>query len=206
MDSEAAKEVVRRGYDALSARYDEAYEGETKYSDWLAEILARLGDGSQVLDLGCGSGVPVVATVSGAGHRVTGVDLSGVQVERARERVPAATFVQGDATKLELPAGSFDAVLSFYALIHIPVEEQRELLRRIAGWLRPGGLFVATVGATAWTGAEENWLGGDAPMWWSHSDAATTRTWIEEAGLVVEREEFVPEGAGGHTLLWAHRP
>ncbi|MEU0092935.1 class I SAM-dependent methyltransferase [Kribbella sp. NPDC006257] len=205
MDGEAGKDVVRRGYDALSARYDEAYDGESKYGDWLTEILARLGDGSQVLDLGCGSGVPVAATLSGAGHRVTGVDLSGVQVERARERVPAATFVQGDATKLVLPAASFDAVLSFYALIHIPVDEQRELLHRIADWLRPGGLFVATVGATAWTGAEENWLGGDAPMWWSHPDAATTRTWIEEAGLVVEREEFIPEGAGGHTLLWAYR-
>jgi SAM-dependent methyltransferase len=205
VDNEAAKNVVRQGYDALSARYDDAYEGETKYGDWLVEILARLGARRQVLDLGCGSGVPVAATLSDAGHQVTGVDLSGVQVERARGRVPGATFVQADATRLELPAASLDAVLSFYALIHIPVDEQRQLLQRIAEWLRPGGLFVATVGAIAWTGAEENWLGGGAPMWWSHSDAATTRTWIEAAGFVVEREEFVPEGASGHTLLWAHR-
>jgi len=205
VDNETAKDVVRRGYDALSARYDEAFDGETKYGDWLDEILTRLPSHSRVLDLGCGSGVPVALTLTESGHQVTGVDLSEVQVSRARTRVPAATFIQADATKLNLPAASFDAVLSFYALIHIPLDEQQPLLDRIAEWLHPGGLFVATVGSTAWTGAEQNWLGGDAPMWWSHADAATTRIWIEGAGFVVEREEFVAEGSGGHTLLWASR-
>jgi ubiquinone/menaquinone biosynthesis C-methylase UbiE len=205
VDNETAKDVVRRGYDALSARYDEAYGGKTKYRDWLDEILARLPRHSRVLDLGCGSGVPVALTLTESGHQVTGVDLSEVQVSRARTRVPAATFIQADATKLNLPAASFDAVLSFYALIHIPLDEQQALLHRVAEWLRPGGLFVATVGSTAWTGAEQNWLGGDVPMWWSHADASTTRIWLERAGLVVEREEFISEGAGGHTLLWSNR-
>ncbi|WP_328333124.1 class I SAM-dependent methyltransferase [Kribbella sp. NBC_00382] len=205
MDNEAAKELVRRGYDALSARYDEAFAGETKYGPLLEELLGRLAGPSRVLDLGCGSGMPVALTLAEAGHQVTGVDISEVQVERARERVPAATFVQADAAQLELPAAGFDAVVCLYALIHIPVDEQQELLRRIGEWVRPGGLFVATVGAGAWTGSEENWLGGEVPMWWSHADAGTTRGWVEEAGFVVEREEFVPEGAGGHALLWAVR-
>ncbi|MGW7682894.1 methyltransferase domain-containing protein [Kribbella sp. NPDC054772] len=205
MDNEAAKDVVRRGYDAVSVRYDEAYGSETKYGDWLEEILTRLPRRGRVLDLGCGSGVPVALVLAEAGHEVTGVDISEVQVSRARARVPAATFIQADATKLNFPAASFDAVLSFYALIHVPLDEQEVLLQRVAEWLRPGGLFVATVGATAWTGAEENWLGGDAPMWWSQADVSTTRTWIEHAGLQVEREEFVPEGDGGHTLLWTIR-
>ncbi|MFI1290594.1 hypothetical protein ACH4VM_19265 [Streptomyces sp. NPDC020792] len=51
--------------------------------------------------------------------------------------------------------------------------------------------FVATVGHGEWTGTEENWLGGGAPMWWSHADAATNRAWITQAGLVVENEEFI---------------
>ena len=205
MDNETAKGVVRRGYDALSTRYDEAYGGESKYVDWLVEILTRLSTHSRVLDLGCGSGVPAALALTEAGHQVTGVDLSEVQVSRARTRVPAATFIQADMTTLNLPAASFDAVLSFYALIHIPLDEQQPLLDRVAQWLRPGGLFVATVGSTAWTGAEQNWLGGDVPMWWSHADASTTRTWLERAGLVVEREEFVAEGTSGHTLLWSNR-
>ncbi|TDD54166.1 class I SAM-dependent methyltransferase [Kribbella antibiotica] len=203
MQSDEAKELVRRGYDALSERYDEAFGSDTKYGEWLAELLTRLGDGSRVLDVGCGAGVPVAKVLADGGHEVTGVDISGVQVKRAQERVPHATFVQGDATKLEFPAESFDAVLTFYSLIHIPLDEQERLLQKIATWLRPGGVFVATVGATAWTGAEEGWLGGDVPMWWSSADTDTTRGWIEAAGLVVERAEFVPEGDSGHTLIWA---
>ncbi|GAA1589868.1 class I SAM-dependent methyltransferase [Kribbella sancticallisti] len=205
MDAESAKDLVRRGYDALSARYDDSYQGETKYEAWIQELLEDLGEGSRVLDLGCGSGLPVARALVSAGHRVLGVDISEVQVRRARELVPQGEFVRADATKLELPSASFDAVVSFYALIHIPLNEQAPLLQRIAGWLRPGGRFVGTTGHDAWTGAEENWLGGEVPMWWSHADAATYRKWLERSGLVVEREEFVPEGDSGHTLFRARR-
>jgi SAM-dependent methyltransferase len=199
------KDVVRRGYDALSARYDEAYGGESKYPALLAELTGRLAAGQDVLDLGCGSGLPVARALATAGHRVTGVDFSEVQVARARQHVPAATFICADITAVEFGTASFDAVVSFFALIHLPLAEQPPLLARIAGWLRPGGLFVATTGHDSWTGSENNWMGGGTAMWWSHGDAATYRAWITAAGLRVEREEFVPEGGGGHVLFWAVR-
>lgn len=61
-------------------------------------------------------------------------------------------------------------------------------------------------GHRAWTGTEDNWLGGTATMWWSHADAATYDSWLSEAGLVVEHNTFVPEGVGGHALFWARNP
>lgn len=200
------KDVVRRGYDAVSARYDEAYGAETKYGTLLDELCQRIPAGGTVLDLGCGSGIPVARTLAAAGYRVIGVDISEVQIGRAREHVPAAEFIQADVTAVAFDAESFDAVVSFYALIHIPLTEQPPLLRNIAGWLRPGGFFVATTGQGAWTGTEENWLGGGAPMWWSHADADTNRQWIEQVGLTVERQEFIPEADSGHALFWARRP
>jgi len=199
------KDVVRRGYDALSRTYDEAYGAETKYGPWLTELAARLPAAAAVVDIGCGSGVPVASTLAAAGHRVTGVDLSEVQVRRARELVPAAEFIHADATTVDFAPASLDAVVSFYALIHVPLDEQPPLLARIASWLRPGGVFVATMGHTAWTGTDDDWLGGGTPMWWSHADAATNRSWLAEAGLEVTGEEFVPEGDGGAVLFWARR-
>ncbi|MET7655653.1 class I SAM-dependent methyltransferase [Streptomyces sp. NPDC005486] len=206
MDIADPKDVVRRGYDAVSLRYDEVYGAETKYQSLLGDLCRRIPAGGTVLDLGCGSGVPVARTLAGAGYQVTGVDISEVQIRRARERVAQAEFIRVDATAATFGAASFDAVVSLFTLIHIPLAEQPPLLGKIARWLRPGGWFVAATGHGEWTGTEENWLGGGAPMWWSHADAATNREWINEAGLTVEGEEFVPEGDGGHALFWARRP
>ncbi|TKA11782.1 class I SAM-dependent methyltransferase [Actinacidiphila oryziradicis] len=203
MDIEDPKDLVRRGYDALSLRYDQAYAAETKYQPWISELCGRIPAGGRVLDLGCGSGVPVARDLANAGHRVTGVDISEVQIRRARELVPQAEFICADATAVDFAPGSFDAVVSFYALIHIPLEEQLPLLEKVARWLRPGGWFLGTTGRRAWTGVDEDWLGDGTAMWWSHTDAATNRAWITQAGLTVEQEEFVPEGDSGHALFWA---
>ncbi|MEU3597302.1 class I SAM-dependent methyltransferase [Streptomyces sp. NPDC006798] len=206
MDIPDPKDLVRRGYDAAATRYDEAYGAETKYQSLLGDLRRRIPAGGAVLDLGCGSGMPVAHALTAAGCRVVGVDISAVQIRRARERVPGAEFIHADATAVSFAPASFDAVVSLYALIHIPLAEQPPLLRKAAGWLRPGGCLVATTGHGEWTGTEENWLGSGAPMWWSHADAATNREWLEQAGLVVERQEYVPEGDSGHTLFRARRP
>ena len=197
------KDLVRQGYDALSHAYEQAFPVGTKYQPWLTGLLGRLAPGSRVVDLGCGVGLPVAARLAAAGHRVTGVDFSEVQIRRARDLVPGAEFVCADATEADFPAGSVDAVVSFYMFIHLPLEEQPPLLARIARWLRPNGEFLATMGHGAWTGVDENWLGGGAAMWWSHADAATNRSWLADAGFTVEHEEFVPEGDSGAALFLA---
>ncbi|MFB7126514.1 class I SAM-dependent methyltransferase [Kitasatospora sp. NPDC056273] len=206
MDDEDPKDLVRRGYDLLSAHYERAFNSETKYGSWIEELLGRLPEAGTVLDVGCGTGVPVARSLAATGRRVTGVDISDVQIRRARELVPEAEFIRADATTLAFPPGTFDAVVCLYALIHIPVGEQPALLGRIASWLRPGGWLLVTTGHQAWTGTDENWLGGGAAMWWSHADAATNRSWLLCAGLEVAHEEFVPEGDSGHVLFWARRP
>jgi SAM-dependent methyltransferase len=200
------KDIVRRGYDALSYRYRGDDEEPEHYATWLARLRERVPAGGAVLDLGCGCGVPLARDLAGAGYAVTGVDLSAVQVERARRLVPAARFLHADATEVEFPAASFAAVVCLYTLIHLPLNEQPALLGRIGRWLRPGGWLLATTGYRAWTGTEDHWLGGDTPMWWSHADAVTYRTWIEQAGLSIVTQDVVPEGDGAHALFWARRP
>jgi hypothetical protein len=40
-------------------------------------------------------------------------------------------------------------------------------------------------------------------MAWSQADAATYRSWLEQAGLEVAAQDFVLEGDVGHALFWA---
>jgi cyclopropane fatty-acyl-phospholipid synthase-like methyltransferase len=206
VDPQEPAEVVRQGYDAVSYLYRSDNDTPAEYPAWLTTLRQRLPASATVLDLGCGCGIPVAKTLTDSGHQVTGVDISEVQINRARHLVPQATFLHADATQITFAEGAFDAVVSLYALIHIPVHTQPQLISRIAVWLRRGGWFLATTGAYAWTGTEDNWLGGNATMWWSHADAATYRMWITHAGLRIESEDFVPEADSGHQLFLARRP
>jgi 2-polyprenyl-3-methyl-5-hydroxy-6-metoxy-1,4-benzoquinol methylase len=206
MGTGSESDLVRRGYDALSYHYRADDAGEGRYAPWIAELLARLPAGAAVLDIGCGCGIPVARSLAAAGHAVTGIDISEVQIARARTLVPAADFSCADATAVTLPADSFDAIVCLYAMIHMPLAEQPALIRRMAGWLRPSGLLLATTGQDAWTGTEDNWLGGQTVMWWSHADAGTYRGWLQAADLEITSADFIPEGEGGHALFWARRP
>jgi len=202
------RELVRRGYDVISTSYrhddgsSSARTDETTstYAGWVAELAQLLPAGARVLDLGCGAGVPAARELVSRGFVVTGVDISAVQVERARALVPGAEFVQADMASWDPPAESFDAIVSLYALIHVPLEDQRALLPRMRRWLVPGGHVLAIVGARRWTGVEP-YLG--AEMFWDHVDTATYLDWFTEAGLIPVWHRFVPEGDAGHTLILA---
>jgi SAM-dependent methyltransferase len=148
-------DLVRSGYNSIPRAYRGDDDPAREYVPWLAGLLERIPGRGQVLDVGCGCGLPVARRLAAAGHQVTGVDISDVQVERARRLVPGAVFLRGDATDLDFPPGSFDAVVCLYALIHMPLDRQPLLLRDIARWLRPGGWLLAVTGQDAWTGRGE---------------------------------------------------
>jgi len=174
--------------------------GRPDYEAWLAELMPLLHDGDPVLDLGCGCGVPATALLAER-CAVTGIDLSPVQIARARHWYQRRNFQRADMSTLEFPSHRFAAVVSFYAIIHVPLDEQPAIFKNIHRWLRPGGHVLATVGSDPWTGVEDDWHG--APMYWSHADRATYIAWLEETGFTVLWSRFIPEGAGGHTLIFA---
>lgn len=198
------KRIVERGYDAIAERYL-AWTGDRPSPTRqraLDLIIAELPPGSEVLELDCGAGIPMTAALAER-HRVHGVDISARQIALARQHVPAATFQRADMASVDFPEESFDAVVAFYALTHLPRDEQGPLLRRIAAWLRPRGLYFATMGAHADPGTvEDDWLG--APMYFSHHDAETNRRLVVDAGLTITRAEIESEDEDGQPVefLW----
>ncbi len=200
------KEVVRAGCDAVSYAYRDDVEDEdcAGYHAWLDELEPHLPPSVPVLDVGCGCGIPVAKRLA-ATHPVTGVDISPVQIERARSLVPEGRFLCVDITSVSFPAEHFGGIVAFYSLIHVPLEEQPDLLRALCRWLGPGGCLMATVGHRAWTGREENWLGAGAAMYWSCADRATNLRWLAGAGFEGLWTRFIPEEDSGFTLVLARR-
>ena len=200
--------LVRRGYDAISVAYRSddgdaaaaSAEDVSRYSGWVAELAGLLRPGARVVDLGCGAGIPATRELASRGLQVLGVDFSVVQLHRAQRLVPAARFVQADMAALHLRPASTDAVAAFYSLIHVPLADQQALFPRIHDWLRPGGYFLAIVGAGQWTGTAP-YLG--AGMFWDHADTATYLRWLQAARLTPIWNRYIPEGNSGHTLVLA---
>jgi tRNA (cmo5U34)-methyltransferase len=113
--------------------------------DELQEAVAAATAGGSVravLELGVGTGETarrVRALHPGAAW--TGVDASGAMLARAREALPGADLHE---RRLEepLPGGPFELVVSALAVHHLDPAGKRDLFRRVAGVLTPGGRFV----------------------------------------------------------------
>jgi SAM-dependent methyltransferase len=200
-----AKGIVAAGYDLVADRYA-ALEGTN--SRWprlrrLGALLADLPPGSRVLDVGCGNGLPALAMIAQS-HTATGIDISAVQSAAAKRNVPTADVIHGDVAAQDFPAASFDAVVAFYVVEHLPREEHGPLFARFARWLRPGGhlLFTTEIGEDS--GSVSGWL--DVPMYFSQFDEETTARLLDSAGLDLVRRDSESQHEGDREVgyVWFH--
>jgi cyclopropane fatty-acyl-phospholipid synthase-like methyltransferase len=195
--SDPRTQLVADCYDAIGERFSlwrEEIVGDPR-CEWEEELSSRLQDGARVLELGCGPGTPETRRLASR-FRLTGVDVSPRQVERARAAVPEGEFLCADLAALELPPRLFDAVASFYVFNHVPRERLAQLLARIHGWLVPGGWLLTAFGVSDtdhWTG---EFLG--AETFFSSFPPEENSRLVREAGFEAVRDEVVtfdePEG------------
>lgn len=110
-------------------------------------ILAELPESpGSILDLGTGTGA-LLALVRARWPecRLTGLDPAPAMLEKARQKLssdPGISFIHGSAASIAAPDGSFDVVVSNFALHHLEHEQKRQCAREIFRVLRPGGLLV----------------------------------------------------------------
>jgi SAM-dependent methyltransferase len=178
------KDAVRRSYDELGTSY-----GAQRDSGGLEALDALLdaADPDRVLDAGCGPGAPVLEWLDETTAAV-GLDVSRAQLELATENVPGARLAQGDMTRLPFAADSFDAVVAYWSLIHVPLAEHGAVIEEFARVLRPGGRALVCEGREAWTGENPDWLDSGVEMAWEMAGAGATREDLRSAGFSVERE------------------
>ena len=131
------------------------YNGKRQMSRQIIEDVAayiKLPQGGKCLDVGCGSGALAIAVAKrNPKASVIGIDRWGKEYasfskalcERnaQAEKVQNTTFGQGDATHLDFPDETFDAVTSNYVYHNIPGDRQQYLLETLRT-LKKGGTFA----------------------------------------------------------------
>lgn len=107
------------------------------------------------LDVGCGEG-RFCRVMQQHGIRTVGIDPTQSLIARARQRDPDGDYRVASAETLDVPAGSFDLVLSYLTLIDIP--DLTAAIPRMASALRPGGtLLIANLNSFNTAGTPNGW-------------------------------------------------
>jgi SAM-dependent methyltransferase len=198
--------TVRDGYDAIAADYLQAREGGSADVELLQELEKRLPAGARVLDLGCGAGIPVAQRLA-QNFNVTGLDFSATQIELARRNVPQAAFRCADMVEADLGQDCYDAVCSYYAIIHVPRDHHRLILTKIHRSLVSAGLALLCLGAQDLEEDHSDDYHG-RPMYWSHFDASTNLALMAECGFTVLEHWIVADAScpeAGHLFVLARK-
>ena len=208
---EQTKRMLKDGYNKAADQYlafvrkqPEAWKTRLAVLEHLYEYLGvdkdAAGKALTVLDLGCGAGEP--STLALAAHpgigKIIANDQSSAQLGLLKKsatdagNVEKLDFIESDMMTLSLPDASLDAVVAYYSIIHLPTQEQIELMSRIRRWLKPGAYFAGCFTAEKSEGhVMKGWLGMDS--YWSGLGAEGSEGMLEESGFRVQRKEVVRE-------------
>ncbi len=133
-------------WDKVAPKYAKSPIADMKaYTYTLERTRGYLSPNDTVLEVGCGTGSTALLLADGVKH-ITASDVSpnmiAVGLEKAREQgVSNVDFVAADLFDSTLDGGPYDAVLA-HNLLHL-LEDVPAAIRRIGGWLKPGGLFIS---------------------------------------------------------------
>ena len=194
-------QLVRDAYNKCAENYSSDRD-QFKNKKYLDVLSGYLKPKSKILDIGCGSGKPIDEYLVTKGYEVIGIDISEKQIEMALKNVPQATYLVKDMSELDFIENSFDTVVSFYAIFHIPREEHLELFKKIHKVLKKDGLFLTTLGYEDWVGSEKF---HGATMHWSHYGKDKNLELVKEAGFEIVKAEVDESGGEHHFVVLAKK-
>jgi SAM-dependent methyltransferase len=114
--------------------------GSSSVRKWSGTLRSH----SEVLDLGCGTGIPMSKILMEAGMVVYGIDASPSMVNAFRQNFPNAKVACEAAEDSLFFSRTFDAIFSWGLLFLLPVGVQEKVLKKAANALHPGGIFLFT--------------------------------------------------------------
>lgn len=135
-------------YEAHARAYDQQRTKVFFEKDWLDRFIAYLPAGGEVLDIGCGGGVPIAHYLLSQGFNLTGIDSSPTMIAISGSRFPDASWMVMDMRTLSL-SQTFDGIIGWDSFFHLNPDEQRSTLDLFCRHLNPDGALLLTIGDEA---------------------------------------------------------
>jgi SAM-dependent methyltransferase len=135
--------IAGRGRDRLETGGPEVAE----WAQWLPPSAA-------ILDLGCGTGVPISLSLIERGFQLYGVDASPTMVAAFRDRFPDVPVECSAVEESAFFGRTFDGVVAWGLLFLLDTETQRRLIAKVAAVLPSGGRFLFTAPSQVWSWAD----------------------------------------------------
>ncbi len=183
-------------YDRVADQFAKARSAfrERGYVDRLIDLATP---GGRILDLGCGTGMPIMRYLIDRGFRLTGVDNAPGMLAHARNHCPEAELIAGDMTEVAID-GRFDGIVAWDSVFHIPRARHAPLFAEMARLLKPRAPLLLSVGGS----------GGEfaAPMFevdfpYSGFPPSESRRLLEACGFDVLIAEVDDPTSRGHVAM-----
>jgi ubiquinone/menaquinone biosynthesis C-methylase UbiE len=127
-------------YDAIAHLSSLTVGGESQFRQLALQDLTIYSD-TRILDLCCGSGQATKFLTKNS-QQVIGLDASPLSLQRAKNNVPQATYVEAFAENIPFSENEFDLVHTSAALHEMQPQQLQLILKEVYRILKPGGVFA----------------------------------------------------------------
>jgi SAM-dependent methyltransferase len=182
----------RHGVAWARLRRDELVE-----KPWLDRFCALVPTGAAVLDIGCGSGLPIARELILRGYDVTGLDATPTMLAQFQANLPNAAAHLGDMRELALDR-RFAGLLAWDSFFHLSPSDQRGMFPRFQAHAAAGTALMFTSGDVEGVAMGE--LEGD-PLYHGSLDPDEYRSLLGAAGFAVIAHT-AKDPACGHRTIW----
>lgn len=199
--SMTASDPMNNPYDSIAEDWHASRTGFSarKYVDL---VFSKLKPGAKLLDVGCGTGVPIARYLINNGFQVVGIDQSAGMLTIARRVLPTAQLIQANICDLELKE-HFAAVIAWDSVFHIERSHHREIYRRLYHLLQPGGWLLLSAGGSGDQGFTSEMFGQS--FFYSGYDPDETLRLLQGESFDVEVCEQDDPSSRGHIAIVARR-
>ena len=168
---------------------------------WLDRFCSLLPAGAAVLDIGCGSGLPIAREMIQRGFDVTGVDATPTMLALFRRNLPTVAAHLEDMRRLSL-GRRFAGLLAWDSFFHLSPDDQRAMFPRFKTHADPGAALMFTSGDAE--GQAIGDLEGD-PLYHGSLDREEYRALLDAAGFAVVAHVVADPTCGYHTVWLAQQ-